>query len=1044
MPKEKAEKEPEQNVPQAEKADDGFEIDDGEEIRVPDKEEDDGFEIDTGSSREEEDDGFEIVGMTEKDVPYMAPAVEEEPKKDAPVPEAEKDDTWLKERDAQIRAREDEEKRRIDELYAHAEDKSGYSAYERKSVTSKQALRDLCQEYELYLGADPEMKRFIGQVRDYTEQNGYLAEGYEKELAFIGRLPRTLEHLEKSFREQEEKLQADIRKVFPDGTDGVPGLTAEELRRKDAEFTFRQEVIDNKRRIAASIGVYFDTLAQGELHAPMEDNLGDAQNKAVQDADLGGYKLISLKDVNGNSFKYMNAAGQKLGTGLDPEVLPDAANNAVIRGILNATTRDKKKPDVPLFPHEPGMNDVKQGMAGICYLYAALQDTARLYPEKIKNMVKDNGDGTATVRLFEKTTKNGKTTFSPLFVRVDKGTPTFMGMQRGGQDCMWVNVIERAYAMSGMHLTRSDDNVRAADPEELQLRYREFKDHPENITNEKRSEYPWLFDGNGSLRKWAPGVDTIEGGDESKVMEVLMGPDFLRNEIEMPTEEDFKKAAIVKSPEKLTEERQFREELDATDLNDVEQAFRFGMRKLFAPKNFADYLHKPREEMIRESYAGSDFASLMSEQEYVDTMSDLYQTAYRDFGTRYVSLNRRSTPAMTDALASSFDRKIFPLTESYQVLRMAVLQELKGHMRDTIPQPKEITPDGFFDEVAEKLRQGQPVSASTPEKTDMVAGQHAYSIIGAYKTQEEPPRAFFRIRNPWGDRTIAGSGIDTALGLNANGIKYREGENRGPAAKWVHREEGIFDIEVRDYCRVFDGTNYNGSQNLIDTPHRTEQGYEILPGQDVHTAKEHTVTDPVYREYARCANDIYASLLATNSRLSHDSPEYKALAEQVRVFRENVSLCRGESTQELKNVMKPLRDAALAYMDHVPGKASSRQRSRLAVCSTILMLDEAIQTESPTPAAAMEEKLAENMLKLHFAKEKKPEPENLAELAHALTSNRAFRTVAEKANISDMLNSRESVIKNGLSELEKLARGKGEDKGLDLDTLKTQEYSVKV
>ena len=71
----------------------------------------------------------------------------------------------------------------------------------------------------------------------------------------------------------------------------------------------------------------------------------------------------------------------------------------------------KKNPPVPtvtpsgtLWPKDekgndkmPSVEDVRQGSAGDCYFFAAMAATVHANPRLIKNMIKDNGDGTYTV-----------------------------------------------------------------------------------------------------------------------------------------------------------------------------------------------------------------------------------------------------------------------------------------------------------------------------------------------------------------------------------------------------------------------------------------------------------------------------------------------------------------------------------------------------------------------------------------------------------------------------------------------------------------------
>ena len=58
--------------------------------------------------------------------------------------------------------------------------------------------------------------------------------------------------------------------------------------------------------------------------------------------------------------------------------------------------------DQPLFAHEPSANDIQQRLLGDCYLQAAVSALVRNAPEKIKECLRDNGNGTVTVRFFQK------------------------------------------------------------------------------------------------------------------------------------------------------------------------------------------------------------------------------------------------------------------------------------------------------------------------------------------------------------------------------------------------------------------------------------------------------------------------------------------------------------------------------------------------------------------------------------------------------------------------------------------------------------------
>ncbi len=78
-------------------------------------------------------------------------------------------------------------------------------------------------------------------------------------------------------------------------------------------------------------------------------------------------------------------------------------------GILTSFSHWSDKRDTPLFSHEPTVNDLKQRMVSNCYMVSSVATLCELSPDYIKNMMKDNGDGTVTVRLYVEKEENNKT-----------------------------------------------------------------------------------------------------------------------------------------------------------------------------------------------------------------------------------------------------------------------------------------------------------------------------------------------------------------------------------------------------------------------------------------------------------------------------------------------------------------------------------------------------------------------------------------------------------------------------------------------------------
>lgn len=132
----------------------------------------------------------------------------------------------------------------------------------------------------------------------------------------------------------------------------------------------------------------------------------------------------------------------------DPTVNPDPKNEFAPNDTyktINGVPTVKGEGDA----HAVDPTDVKQGSIGDCYFVAQLAATARTDPDRIANLIKDNGDGTYTVTLHLKDPGTGRRT--PKEIVVDSQFPQKGAAKPGdvgadGKPELWPMLIEKAFA----------------------------------------------------------------------------------------------------------------------------------------------------------------------------------------------------------------------------------------------------------------------------------------------------------------------------------------------------------------------------------------------------------------------------------------------------------------------------------------------------------------------------------------------------------------------------------------------------------------------
>jgi hypothetical protein len=117
--------------------------------------------------------------------------------------------------------------------------------------------------------------------------------------------------------------------------------------------------------------------------------------------------------------------------------LPDPVLTSAAIGYRNFA-------DHPLFAvGGPSPDDVRQGSVADCYLLCVLSSVAEVDPNRIRNLITDDGDGTFTIHF----TRNGR----PTDVMVDADLPigsagTTAYAHVDGDGPIWVALLEKAFA----------------------------------------------------------------------------------------------------------------------------------------------------------------------------------------------------------------------------------------------------------------------------------------------------------------------------------------------------------------------------------------------------------------------------------------------------------------------------------------------------------------------------------------------------------------------------------------------------------------------
>lgn len=234
----------------------------------------------------------------------------------------------------------------------------------------------------------------------------------------------------------------------------------------------------------------------------------DAVAKALGDAGLSAEARQALQAVEAYFQEMTNGtlavpagAAVEDHAGERPREEGQTRRGSRRNALIRAFTSWKNRRSDPLFAHEPTVNDLKQRLVSNCYMMAATTGLVNLSPALLKGCLRDNGDGTVTVRLYDRRTppeelerqrqsekevaeraaerqriheeKELLGTYTaedelndemaemadmpyiarqelvPVYIRVSKETPQIAGADALSAGALWMQMIEKACAFLG-------------------------------------------------------------------------------------------------------------------------------------------------------------------------------------------------------------------------------------------------------------------------------------------------------------------------------------------------------------------------------------------------------------------------------------------------------------------------------------------------------------------------------------------------------------------------------------------------------------------
>lgn len=462
-----------------------------------------------------------------------------------------------------------------------------------------------------------------------------------------------------------------------------------------------------------------------------------------------------------------------------------AQNTEFVGTIVNAVNKEKKETNDALMALEKGY----------ALLADSLLDSESPLHQEITN-------------LSDKLDHLEEPEAVPVYVTVDKKVPRFMGMDYYSANSLWVSMIERAYAASGLHNRRlkEPESMRGKaklkeilDKEKTKLKKQKdpklSDEEIDHLVEKKRKTYMEEYH-----RTYNHSFRNIVGGHSSEFLEDFTGisrqdhiTDDMFDDIHGNVSETWRVTEPMGSGICLAlyqgndEHREFIRFLDESIGNNFS---RIQLKKLY----------DSRLNRVAVSDLVNHFCKLGNWVENLPEKMKQYQLDKKTLETMENKLREYLPQYIEDKIErGTLKVQYDPMSGRYTERAIQEYEAIETALRNHIPVGAGTV---GFPGGAQTGLNGEPVSSG-------IIGRHAYAVVGV---KEMDGKKFVRLRNPW---RAGDTGYVKCTKPGENAVYKKVKYNSNPFSSVMEqKEQGTFYLELNDFVLNVDFIYFNSNQEV--------------------------------------------------------------------------------------------------------------------------------------------------------------------------------------------------------------------------------------